>query len=270
MREMVLNHASLPGFTQSQIIGKLKDIAVGMALLVNDGVTCPVLRTCKPINEIYCTPNHSLFHAFLSLNRAGAKEEFSFLISLAGKTPLMKEVQGDIKSRFLACETVKFSHDDGKPMLLCALTDWVAVGFPNSPWDCDQITIRFNELLPNGTIETIEEKIDNLTRSDHAGPIRDRHQSLFRTGLDLRTLWENRNQAFPNLILGPEVEEQLSHLPINFSHTVIHRLTELHSAASDWQKGETMPRWPCKVTPEGSKVMNNPKFRHPDMVDQLL
>ena len=262
MREMVLNHASLRYCPQSEIICKLKDMADGMIRLVRSGVTSANFRTHKFASEISCTPNHSLLDAYLLLNQAGLKEQFLFLMHLTSKTPLLSGVGEDIKSRFLACETIEFSQEDGQPMLLCTLNHWITVGFPKAPWDCDQITISFNELLPDESIETVDETIDNLTRSRHADPIRERHQSLFRAGLNLWTLWGNRNQAFPNLNFGPEVEGQISNLPKDISDTVMHRLAELHSAASDWLVvGGAMPNWPCKVTSESSRVRNNPKLR---------
>ena len=143
MREMVLNHASLLEFTQAEITPQLKDTAVGMAVLVARNVTVPMLRTCKPVQEVYCNINCSLYDGYLSLNNSESAEHYAFLMRLTTKTPVLIDVSDDIEDRLIACESIKLQQEDGLPLLLCALTDWVAVGFPKEPWDHDQVEIRF-------------------------------------------------------------------------------------------------------------------------------
>ena len=204
----------------------------------------------------------SLFEAFLSLRRAGAVEEFRFFMSLTAKTPILAGVGEDVESRFLACEETALSEEDGKPLLLCALTDWIAVGFPKAPWDCDLVTVRFDELLPNEETVSVEEKVDNLTRAQHSTVIRERHVAKVQTGLELTTLWERREDAFPSLTFGPDVETQIGNLQSAHGYTIINRLTELHAAAETWQgTGTAMPNWICKVTPESARVHDNPRLR---------
>ena len=262
MREMVLNHASLPGFTHHQALDNLKGIATGMAHLVEDGVTLLAFRTTKPVQEIQCVAGRSLFEAFLSLREVGAVEEFRFFMSLTAKTPILAGVGDNVGSRFLACEETTLPVEDGRPLLLCALTGWIAVGFPKVPWDCDLVTVKFDELLPNDEINTVEEKVDNLTRAEHSGVIRERHTARVQTGLDLSTLWERRDAAFPSLTFGPDVERQIGNLPPAHGQTIMNRLAELNAAAAAWQDaGGAMPRWICKVTPESASVNDNPVLR---------
>ena len=135
MREMILNHSSLPGFSYHQALEHLRDIAVGMADLVDRGVTILVFRTTKPVQDIECVVGQSLFDAFLALKAAGSVEEFRFFLSLTTKSPILHEVGEEVVNRFLACEETELPLDAGLPLLLCALTDWVAVGFPKPPWD---------------------------------------------------------------------------------------------------------------------------------------
>lgn len=42
-------------------------------------------------------------------------------------------------------------------------------------------------------------------------------------------------QAFPDLLFGPDVEKQLTSLPLEFSYTIIERFFELNSAAKSWR-----------------------------------
>ena len=263
MREMVLNHASLSGFTSKlEVTQLLKDTADGMAILVENDVTVPILRTYKPEQEIVCIEGFSLFDAYVSLVHAGEKDNFSFLMGLSSKSPLLKDISEEFADRMITCELADLPPEDGAPILLCALTEWVAVGFPKELWDNDQLNVRFEELLPDETFETVEKKIDNLTRSSHANSIAERHQLQIRSSLNLHTLWKYRKSAFPNLIFGPDVETQLTKLPLELSYTVLNRLGELNSAAKCWlNDGGSMPNWKCKVTPENTRVNNNKKLR---------
>ena len=262
MREMVLNHASFTAQDRYATTGCLKDIAVGIAQLCRGGVVQAVLRTCQPVQEILCLPGYSLFEAFQDLRGVGAQEEYRFLMRLVTKVPLLTEVGEDVKCRFHACEARTLPPEDGKPLLLCALTDWVAVGFPSDPWDLDRITVSFDELLPDESIVEAAEEIDNLTRAAHAPPIRKRHRARLRAGLDCHTLWENRHTAFPKLVFAPRVKTYLTLLQPAFFHTIVTRLTALNAAAEEWQNVEgPAPAWTCHVTDESDTVKKNPALR---------
>lgn len=262
MREMVLNHASLLGFTHYQVLRNLKDVAVGMAVLVDSGIALLAFRTTKPVQEIQCAAGRSLFEAFLSLREMGAMEEFRFFMSLTTKTPILAGVGEDIESRFLTCQERVLPPADGVPLLICALTDWIAVGFPRAPWDCDLITVTFDELLPNEETISVCENVDNLTRSDHATLIHARHVARIQTDLNLSTLWERREAAFPRLSFGPDVEAQIADLHPAHGRTIINRLLELHTAAEGWRDtGGAMPAWMCKVTSESASVQGNARLR---------
>lgn len=262
MRELVLNHASLSGFTRHQAQRNLRDVAAGMAHLVDKGVTASTFRTTKPIQEIQCAAQLSLFDVLLSLRSAGAIEEFRFIMSLATKTPILTEVDGQVENRFLACEEIALPPEDGIPLLLCALTDWVAVGFPKTPWDDDIVTVEFDELLPNGTTNSVIENIDNLSKGEHAIRISARHTTKNQARVELNTLWERREAAFPNLSLGPDVEAQIANLHPAHGRTIINRLAELNAAAEAWREaGGDVPAWRSKVTSESASVRDNARLR---------
>ena len=262
MREMVLNHASIAAQDRYATTGCLKDIAAGMAQLHSSGVVQAVLRTCQPVQEIFCLPGYSLFEAFQDVRREGAEEEYLFLINLVTKVPLLGEVGADVKCRFNASEARALPPEDGKPLLLCALTNWVAVGFPSNPWDSDQITVSFHELLADETIVEAAEEVDNLVRASHAPPIRDRHLARVRVGLDAHTLWDNKRIAFPKLVFAPSVERDLTLLQAESFSTVVKRLTALNATAEEWQNVEgPVPSWTCHVTDESDTVKKTPALR---------
>ena len=254
MREMVLNHASLTPPDPRTAVGWLKDIATGMAQLVNERVAQSSLRTCRPVFEIGCLLDYSLFDAYQDLREDGARDEYGFLIRLSAKCPLLSEVELDVKDRFLACEAKELPPEDGESLVLCAITDWIAVGFPSNPaWDSDRLTVSFNELLPDESLAETSETIDNLARSRHARLICERHRMAFLRFQSPSALQERREEAFPNLVFGPDVE-----LPPEFFWSLVRRLTDLDKSAADWRNvGGTLPPWTCKVTPESDSVRNN-------------
>ena len=162
--------------------------------------------------------------------------------------------------RFFGCETQDIPTRDGAPLLLCALDDSVAVSFPtHTDWDRDRLVVRLDELLPNGTFSDESEEIDQLSRTVHAEPIclryRENRRANLRSG---KELWRRRREAFPNLLFGLDVEDDVAALP--HLRTAINRLSELDAAAADWSDGPAPP-WTCKVTNESARVRNNPQLR---------
>ena len=264
MREMVLNHASVsvPGSNHHEISAWLRELAEGMRRLVESEVVLKSLRTAHALYETQCLPGYSLFDAYLALRSAGLREEFRLLMGLTDKQPLLTEVEPDVEDRFLACEEQTLPPGDGEPLVFCAITDGIAVGFPSAPeWDRDRVTVHFDELLPDETIEPTSEEIDQLTRSVHAGPICDRHRDRIRAGSDPVTLWENHEAIFPNLVFGPGVEDNFKRTAHLFP-TIIGKLVALDRSAEEWRaKGGPEPPWRTKVSPERADRMRNAAFR---------
>ena len=264
MREMVLNHASVlvPGSNHYEISAWLRELAEGMRRLVEAEVVRKSLRTAHALYDTQCLPGYSLFDAYLKLQNGGFREEFRLLMGLTDKQPLLMEVGPDVKDRFLACEEQMLPAGDGEPLVLCAILDGIAIGFPSEPvWDHDRIAVHFKELLPDESLERASEDIDQLTRAEHAGPICARHRDRLLTGSDPTTLWENRGAVLPNLVFGPDVQNNLG----EFAHllsTIVGKLAALDASARDWLdcRGPA-PAWKTKVTPESQAVMTNPALR---------
>ena len=249
---MVLNHASFRAPDHHTALCWLKDVANGMAQLQT--IAQPSLRMHLPIHEIRIAPDLSLFDAYIALRKTGARDESVFLMRLSAKYPLESDIESNVRDRFLACEGHQIPSDDWKPLVLCVITNWIAIGLPSVPdWDKDQLTIDFDELLPDGSIEETSETIDNLSRSEHASSICERHRARF---LDQNpfAIWEKKHEAFPNLFFGPDVKP-----PPEFLGNTVRRLAELDNAAAEWRNiGGPVPPWTCKVTPESQSVRNNP------------
>ena len=268
MREMVLNHASVfvPRSNPVEISAWLRDLAVGMKQLLESGVVEKSLRTARNLYDTQCLPGYSLFNAYLELRSLGYREEFRLFMGLYDKQPLLIEIGPDMEDRFLACEEQTLPAPDGEPLVLCAIADWIAIGFPSaSIWDRDCITVRFDELLSDETLEEASEEIDQLTRSAHAGPICDRHRERLLAASDPVTFWENRQAVFPNLVLGPDVESNLKGQARLFS-TIVGKLKDLDRSAREWRDvGGPAPPWKTMVTPESTLKMKNRSFRETRM-----
>ena len=214
------------------------------------------------LHETRCLADYSLHHACQELRLRGLREEYLFLVRLGTKVPLLSEADEDVKDRFLACEELTLPQPDGDPLVYCAIVDGIAIGFPSKPvWDRDRVTVRFNELLPDESIQERSEEVDQLTRAAHAGPICERHRDQLRAGSDPLTLWMNREEIFPNLLFGPGVEANLQECA-NWFPTIVGKLVTLDQSAGEWKiKGGPAPPWRTKVTPENPERMKSAAFR---------
>ncbi|MDE2736722.1 MAG: hypothetical protein OXI72_20165 [Gemmatimonadota bacterium] len=270
MRELVLNDASIVAADQSIAIDWLEDIAKGMSSLFLKQVVQNTLRTSRPLQKIHYRGNCSLWEIILALRQQGLVEEYRFLMRSIVKSPLENELKDDIKDRFLLCEGKTFPPPEGDPLVLCAISDGIAVSFPSDLiWDSSLIKVDFYELKDDesGDIskeETFEE-IDNLARSNHASPIYERHRQSFRGQItSYAELWNNRKLAFSNLLFGPDVEDHLKKLNTSKLRSIVGKLSNLNAAAAEWPNvGGSAPPWEAraKVVNESEALQNNTKLR---------
>lgn len=136
MRELVLNDASIDAADQRTAMDWLVDIAKGMSSLVEKKVVQNALRTSRPLQEIHYRGNCSLWEVILALRQQGLIEEHRFLMRSSVKSPLENELKEDVKDRFLSCEGKTFPPPAGDPLVLCAISDGIAVSFPSDLiWD---------------------------------------------------------------------------------------------------------------------------------------
>ena len=265
MRELIVNHASVvtTKCDEYKILGWLRDVIRGIAFVVDHGIVENSLRMKENLYETSCGAHERTLHDLvLELQRCGYRDEYSFFIRLATKVPLLNELGEDIKDRFLACEEHTLAYGDGDPLVLCAISNGISVGFPSKDvWDKDRLEVHFSELLSDDTLKETSEEIDQLTRDVHAKQIEDRHLVRARVTSDFRDLWERRGEIFPNLVFGPDVQANLANAAAHFE-TIIAKLSDLDISADEWKtmRGPA-PIWRTHVTPENPLAMKNKKFR---------
>ena len=270
MREMALNHAAVwaPESNREEISEWLREVAIGISQLVDNKVVEKVLRTSRQLHEILCLRDLSLFDAIIELGKSGYRDECSFLMGSLSKTPLLRDIEDRFHAcEFLACEGQKLSSEDGDPLLLSAITDGVAIGFPSAPhWDRAQVTVSFMELLPDETFEEASEEIDHLACSKHADSICERHRArhlhkILESNNPVNYLWDNHQKIFPNLIFGQEVKKHLR-TSSNQLGVIVKVLADLEHSARDWKdRGGPAPPWKREVKNESSGVRNDPNLR---------
>ena len=134
------------------------------------------------------------------------------------------------------------------------------MGSPSeSIWDRDRLTVRFQELLPDETIEESSERIDNLTRSRHAARILERHRDQSSSEVHQ---WSRALGAEKAVVPPPPVRpgsRGTSQPDQRTRQGDRGRLAALDESAASWSSGPT-PDWLCGVRTESSAVMSTPKF----------
>ena len=263
VRIFVLNSASVTDLAvdRGMLSQWLRDAAKGMNQLTEAGVVGRELLMRPHIRQVHCLPDWSLFDVAMDLGRIGALEERAFVLSLADRARWNQDVAPASRDRLLYCQQQEIPGPEGEPLMLCVVIGGVAVGFPSKElWDRDQVEIRFEELLPSGTIEQRTEDIDNLTRTAHAGAIAVRHRSKLRSSTDATELWRRRKEIFPSLVFGPGVEANLAELGGHLTG-VKEKLCSLDTTAEVWKDtGGDAPKWKTKVTREAASTRNDPKL----------
>ena len=266
MREMVLNHASLVADNRYVATEWLIGLSKGISAIRSDGIVKSPMRAGKYFDQIQCTPDATLFDLTIAMLSTKAREEAAFLMELSKKVSLLKCTNPDIEAGS-ACLTLVSSPDirlsliDADPLRYCVETDSVAVGFPSDPiWEQDQIDVYFNELSSDGEeLDEVAETIDNLTLSEHAEVISQRHQDSMSDVYTTSELWARRASAFPNLLFGPDVEDHLMSVNNADLRGIVKKLRMIDRDAADWQAiDSSMPNWSGNVTPESNRVRNNP------------
>ena len=267
MREMVLNHVSLTSPDQYTAIGWLRDVMKGIAVLKLCKVAEPTLRMWNHHAEISCIGTWSLWDALCKLRNVGGRDEYLMFVKLTTKSPLLNDLDQDIEGRFLACEARTIPPPDGDPLVLAAITNGIAVGFPSdATWERSQLVITFEELGSDGSIVEVCEVIDNLTRYAHAEPICQRQRDQLRDNRRIYQngagLWRDRREAFPNLVFGLDVEKHLGTLNPRALGIVVNKLASLDESAAKWRDiGGAAPPWGTKVTDESDALKKDRSLR---------
>src|SRR5258708_727684 len=259
---MIFNDLSVqtPVASIHEVRPLLVDVAQGIAELVSKGITSAVLRMTSSWDGYQCANDGSLWDLLCLMQRERFEvEETGFLLRLGMKAPLLVDLPNDVVNRFLGCEPVAEEGTHAECLVLCAHLLGVAISLPlQGRFDCDQLLINFQELTSDLGVVFSEETIDNLARATHASSIAERDRCQLVGNLTFNNIWPQRAIAFPNLIFGLDIEEQLLSLNPRLIGPVVKRLNELNDAAAEWPRiGTPAPRWRSIVSPESKSLMNN-------------
>ena len=269
MRQFVLNHASLVGKSQADVVPLLRDVVDGMTMLVSKNVARPILSAYTENPQIRC-PDPMSLNDFIWSDAL----EIEFRIFLSGvisKISLLDNLEENYKDRFIGCEylsssssegkSISLTSDEGAPLVLCAVTDWIATGFATNDWDCEQIVVHFNELMDDGSTKKVSEKIENLTRPHHAKLIYKSHYTQLQQQLSKESFGEYKNLAFPCLMFGQNVDKYIIDIQVQEFSTVVKKLKLLDEICEEWRMGsDSFPEFPRDFSQESESVRNDPKL----------
>ena len=273
VRDLVLNHASITPPDPRSAIEWISDLIEGISgLRAFQVVSGRLIRYSTDASTnlwfFQCEDGTRVENVF-QLLRSNSRREVSRRLQLLATKSLIEGQDSDVVEKFESfeadgCDSVALTPDEGAPLLLCALTNAVAVSFPSREhWRRDVLKVRYIEdvLLPSGNFQEYSEVVDNLSQAIQAQAILDRHRESIRHCTGPRDLWSRRSELFPHLTLGPDVQQQLNSIDNSLLGTVANRLTELDETVSEWRAGAArLPQWRSKVSPESTSVMNQTRW----------
>ncbi|WP_308920634.1 hypothetical protein [Janthinobacterium sp. J1-1] len=261
---MIFNEASLAPTTW--LIGSastaLVNLACGMTALAKVTNLGRSLRLPREMSEIKISGETTFYDLLVLLVRdPKTRQEASYWMGLATKSPLLAELPCHVKDRFLGCEPAIKNVYGTDSLVLCALQAAIAISLPTDKiWENDQLTVNFEELLQDGSIVQATEKVDNLAGRSQADQIIIRYNDCAFNNIRSSNFWSEREKIFPSLIFGLDVERNILEIGDNQFETILGCLKDLDTSANKWNK--TTPLiWGRKVTPESHSVMSNPKLK---------
>ncbi|MBU2889920.1 hypothetical protein [Celeribacter halophilus] len=254
MREFAFNDACGEGAFSSRVnaCDALSNISIGMASLVDAGLTHSAIRLSKPVSDIIIGSDLSLFDAMLEVtNNAETKDQGVFLMHLSQKVPLEQDLDDESFER-LAGWALK-DHPDCYGLLLCASSDRIAVSAAeDSSWHNNFVEVSV--VKPDPIHGHIEEhcQVGNVY-SDKVEALK---KAIIEEGIGDKSaadIWDERAALFPHLIFAPSVANNLKALgDIQFSQAV-KKLQQLNTSASKW---EGRPCYVLDVRGETESTMN--------------
>ena len=275
VRDLVLNHTSLTPPDTRSAIEWISDLIEGISGLREfDVVSGKLIRTSpdSPVNLWYfqCADGSRVDNVF-KLLRSNRRREVSRRLQLLVNKSLIEDLDPDIVEKFESCDaegcgSISLTPEEGAPLLLCALSNGIAVSFPSQElWKRDVLNVRYIEdvLLEDGNFAEYSELVDNLSQSANTRAILDRHRESILDCSGPRDLWLRRRELFPHLTFGPDVEQQLNSIDNKALGTVINRLISLDKTVAEWhESGAASPKWRSLVTRESDSVMNESRWVH--------
>ena len=264
MSEYVLNNASIaePYAEAATARVHLADLLKGLALLDSDSSVLPSLRlnvdpwlqplvqenASPPItlgelaHGFYGTVDHDLAAFFDSLNRSVPADQA--LDEASVDAILRIEPDGpalDYQPTFASIQAA------GTDAIICAVMNFTLVGLLR----CD--LWRFDRM---GFVSRSETYVfDHVAEPCHAEAIHSRRLADRRYELTARSFWTQRNQVFPHLLFGLDVQDQIEKFSTTLMPLMFRRLAELDSRVRSWREA------PIAQVPDGTTAISKETSR---------
>ena len=261
MRELVLNGASARSecTPATEVEALLVSTSEGVARLVSSKLALAELRAVEPLTTLR-VGSVKVWDVLVAMLRARRNtEEVVFLMGIAHRTPLLDGVREEICGSFYsAAHEDDLGDSDG--VVYCAISGGIAVSLGTSEeWRNDSIAVRLIVLSGDAELERREESVDNVSSEAAARKIQNRVGSRTIRSTGTRKFWVNRNDIFPNLGFGIDVEAQVKTLDEATFSLVRSRLEELDATVVQWNAQKTAaPRYRSYITPESTSTMSMP------------
>ena len=266
MREWVLNHSSIAPADRHDAIAWLRDLTGAMSQLYLAKVAGHSLRSFVLFSDLKCSDGSSVPDPAIAFFGARMFEEARWWQRIQTKYPADIGLHEDIKDRLRTCEAtgcqpITMSPIDGAPLLLCAFIDGVALSFPSDQlWRRDELTIHYDELDDDGRIQQRSDRVDNLGDASHVPSILKRHLDEVRDVSSFTELWQNRNDAYPDLLFGQDFGAYLKRINGGLLRKVVRTLGVLNDCSNRWKRmrsAQPPDPWPRIVRSESETVRND-------------
>ncbi len=258
MVELCFNELSLPidegcTLTDAEILGGM---AEAVAYLVKYRAAEPVLRANLPLSTIKYRQNVSLYDAMVSVGSVGRLRDDMLLLRRIGqKVPCGEGCEEWIQERFSRCQA-NVDGTEAVGLLWAGIADFLSVSLvPGSRWDRDYLDLSLLEIDLQSDISESIISVPNVCTISHAIRVVDeaRLEKIGSTGTV--GFWGQREEIFPGLDFGVDVERQVESIDEGLFKTVLRKLNMLNQAALEWgeQKG-AHPPWKSQVSPESERA----------------
>ena len=253
MRDTVLIGASLEeGFaTPKDALQALEGVVAGLLELSTRNFISDSLWTDMPTYEIAACPGISLYELFFELNKQDPDKGW-LLLEMMQICPIDDFVCDEDLGEYLEWEFENLPrHVD---LLLCAISDSKIASClsPSEAWRKNPLELRCG--LP-GNFQDV--KVDNIFSRGSAMDIIERIRNSELEQVSPKEFWERRNELFPDLLFGQDVETQIERIGNDIFKSALSRFLDLNAASASWFKSKSPnPSYPVKVRGESRATMN--------------
>jgi hypothetical protein len=277
MSDYVLNSASLAELYSEEATARVQLAALlrGLALLDSNSAVLPSLRLnvdpwLQPLvqqssaipltfgelaHSFYGTADHDLAAFFDSLNRSVPADHALDDVCIEAILRLVPDRPAPNYEQTF--DSVLAAGTDG---IICAAMNFLLIGLLRSDlWKFDGM----------GFVSGSETYLfDHVAEPSHAEAVWRRRIAALRAALTARSFWPLRDQVFPRLLFGLDVQRQAERFSTVLVPLMFNRLAELDSRVKTWRENTTSDRFPdgsTAITGETPQTMkrygNHRNFR---------